>query len=54
MKKEQVRGKISGKKKRGAKRGPKPDILKLEGDWRELMKQSLQKRSRKTAGPANF
>lgn len=31
-------------KPKGAKRGPKPDLLKLEGDWRELMKKSLQKK----------
>lgn len=34
----------SKSKKKPAKRGPKADILKLEGDWRELMKKSLQKK----------
>jgi hypothetical protein len=28
----------------GAKRGPKPDVLKIEGDWQEAMKRSLQKK----------
>jgi len=52
MKKERVREKTSGKKKSGAKRGPKPDVLKLEGDWRELMKQSLAKKKPKDGWPS--
>lgn len=28
----------------GAKRGPKPDVLKIEGNWQDAMKQSLQKK----------
>jgi hypothetical protein len=52
MKKGSAQTKISGKKKRGAKRGPKPDILKLEGDWRDLMKQSLQKKKPKEDWPS--
>jgi len=40
------------KKKAGAKRGPKPDTLKLEGDWRELMKRSLQKKKPKDGWPS--
>ena len=28
----------------GAKPGPKPDRLKIQGNWRDAMKQSLQKR----------
>jgi hypothetical protein len=52
MKKSTVRPKISGKKKHGAKRGPKPDILKLEGDWRDLMKQSPQKKKPKDGWPS--
>jgi hypothetical protein len=28
----------------GAKRGPKADTLKIEGDWQEAMKRSLQKK----------
>lgn len=27
----------------GAKRGPKADVLKLSGRWRDAVKQSLQK-----------
>jgi len=30
--------------KKKATRGPKPDLLKLEGDWRDLMKKALQKK----------
>jgi hypothetical protein len=41
-----------GKKKRGAKRGPKPEILKLDGDWHDLMKQSLQKKKPKDGWPS--
>jgi predicted nucleic acid-binding protein len=26
------------------KRGPKPDVLKIEGDWREAIKKSLKKK----------
>ena len=39
-------------KKKAAKRGPKPDVLKLEGDWRDLMKQSLQKKKPKDGWPS--
>jgi hypothetical protein len=28
----------------GARRGPKPDTLKIEGDWKEAMRRSLQKK----------
>lgn len=28
----------------GAKRGPKADVLKIEGNWRDAMKKSLQKK----------
>ena len=28
----------------GAKRGPKPDVLKIDGGWKEAMKRSLQKK----------
>jgi hypothetical protein len=34
-------------------RGPKPDILKFEGDWRKLMKQSLQKTKPKDGWPSS-
>jgi len=52
MTREKAKRKKSAKKKAGAKRGPKPDILKLEGDWRELMKQSLQKKKPKEGWPS--
>lgn len=28
----------------GAKRGPKPDTLKIHGDWQDAMKRSLKKK----------
>jgi hypothetical protein len=28
----------------GAKRGPKPDVLKIHGHWEDAMKQSLRKK----------
>jgi hypothetical protein len=28
----------------GAKRGPKPDTLKIHGRWQDAVKQSLQKK----------
>jgi hypothetical protein len=28
----------------GAKRGPKPGVLKIEGSWQDAMKRSLQKK----------
>ena len=28
--------------KKKAKRGPKPEVLKLEGDWRENIRKSFQ------------
>ncbi len=31
------------------KRGPKPDILKVEGDWKDAVKKSLAKQ-KPTAG----
>jgi hypothetical protein len=27
-----------------AKRGPKPDTLRIEGDWRDAIKKSLNKK----------
>ncbi len=32
------------KKKAKATPGPKPDRLKLEGNWRDVVKKSLQKK----------
>jgi hypothetical protein len=30
--------------RKGAKRGPKEDRLKIHGDWKDAMRQSLQKK----------
>jgi hypothetical protein len=30
--------------RKGAKRGPKEDRLRIEGDWKDAMRRSLQKR----------
>jgi hypothetical protein len=34
-----------GKKKvaSGKKRGPKPDMLKIEGDWKEALKRAIKR-----------
>jgi hypothetical protein len=37
--------------KKKAARGPKPDVLKLEGDWRDAMKKSLNKKKPETGWP---
>ena len=40
-------GHVDKKKKQGKqvdKPGPKPDVLKLEGDWQDLVKQALTKK----------
>jgi hypothetical protein len=52
MTRKKVQKNKVAKKKAGAKRGPKPEVLKLEGDWRELMKQSLQKKKPKDGWPS--
>jgi hypothetical protein len=42
------------KKKRIAKKkpGPKPETLKVEGDWKNAMKKALQRgKPKKTGGP---
>lgn len=31
-------------KKTPAKRGPKPDTLKIEGDWEDAVKKTLEKK----------
>jgi len=31
-------------KKSTEKRGPKPDLLKIEGDWKDAVKKSLEKK----------
>jgi hypothetical protein len=33
------------------KSGPEPEVLKLNGDWRELIKKSLQKKRPATGWP---
>jgi hypothetical protein len=38
----------SAKKKPSIPRGPKPDLLKIDGDWRDAVKKSLAKKK-----PAN-
>ena len=37
-------GKRARPKRAASKRGPKPDVLKIEGDWQEAVKRSLQKK----------
>jgi hypothetical protein len=34
--------KVAGKKP-GKKRGPKPEIVKIEGDWTEAVKQAMKR-----------
>jgi hypothetical protein len=31
--------------------GPKPDILKIDGDWRDAVKKSLEKKKPATGWP---
>jgi hypothetical protein len=38
-------------KKTPAKRGPKPDLLKVEGDWKDAVKKSLAKKKPLTGWP---
>lgn len=33
------------------KRGPKPDLLKIEGDWKDAVKKSLAKKKPATGWP---
>jgi hypothetical protein len=33
------------------KRGPKPDTLKIEGDWKDAVKKSLEKKKPPTGWP---
>lgn len=40
-------------KDRRDKPGPKPDHLKLEGDWEEAMKKALKKEKPKEGWPAD-
>jgi hypothetical protein len=36
--------KIGASARKGAKRGPKEDRLKLDGDWKDAMRRSLDKK----------
>jgi hypothetical protein len=38
-----MKKKPTEKKRQGAPTGPKPEILKIEGDWRVAIKKSLEK-----------
>jgi hypothetical protein len=38
-------------KKKPEKRGPKADVLKIEGDWQEAIRKSLQKKKPSTGWP---
>jgi hypothetical protein len=42
--------KKSKKPKQGT-RGPKPEVLKIEGDWREAVKKSLAKKKPPSGWP---
>lgn len=33
------------------KRGPQPEIVKIEGDWRDAMKKALEKKPPKKGWP---
>jgi hypothetical protein len=39
------------KKQKTAAPGPKPEMLKLKGNWRDALKQSLQKKKPKEGWP---
>jgi hypothetical protein len=39
------------KKKETATPGPKPDILKIKGNWQDAVKRSLQKKKPKEGWP---
>jgi len=39
------------KKTPASPRGPKPDLLKLEGDWKTAVKKSLEKKKPVTGWP---
>jgi hypothetical protein len=41
----------SPKKPAKVKRGPKPDILKLDGNWKDLIKKSFLKKRPKDGWP---
>lgn len=38
-------------KKTAVKRGPTPDTLKIEGDWKDAVKKSLAKKKPATGWP---
>jgi hypothetical protein len=39
------------RKKAAAVRGPKPEMLKIEGDWQDAVKKSLEKKKPATGWP---
>ena len=39
-----MRKKKQNKAKKSQQPGPKPDLLKIGGDWREAVKKSLEKK----------
>jgi hypothetical protein len=39
------------KRKKPAKTGPKPEILKIDGNWKEAVKKSLAKKRPATGWP---
>jgi len=41
----------SAKKKPSIPRGPKPDLLKIDGDWQDAVKKSLAKKKPVTGWP---
>ena len=46
-----ARNETAEKKKKSATPGPKPDVLKLKGNWQNAVKQSLQKKKPKEGWP---
>lgn len=42
---------IKHKNQQGAKRGPKPETVKIDEDWKEAIKKSLRKKKPKEGWP---
>lgn len=42
---------MSESKKAPVKRGPKPDLLKIEGDWQDAVKKTLEKKKPASGWP---
>ncbi|MGA7220171.1 MAG: hypothetical protein WBX38_17780 [Candidatus Sulfotelmatobacter sp.] len=45
---------VSKPKQSGTPPGPKPDVLKLIGNWREAIKKSLEKKKPATGWPKAY